>query len=186
MTSRTTSGQEPSKAGLVPAEGSADGGPARAASAASQLAARRAAVSTDMLQSLICVSCHRTPVLDKIVWSDSLRQHIHTANRNPTSEGIARICGGQVVRKEDAWRATVLPGSIHVCYSSKLRGVAHLVRLGRPANARNESWTGTALCGAVLAAGHWIPTGEGSSAQTTCAACLKAQRRRGAPEPGDD
>lgn len=127
--------------------------------------------------SLICVACHRTPLLDKIVWSDALRQHIHTANRNQTVEGISRICGGHVVRKEDAWRATVLPGTIHLCYNSKLRGVAHLVRLGRPANARNESWTGTPICGGVLAPGHWIPTPDAAARQAACASCMGIEAR---------
>jgi len=140
-------------------------------------ASDRPAITEEALQGLICVSCHRTPLLDKIVWSDALHQHIHTANRNQTTEGISRICGGLVVRKEDAWRATVLPGSIHLCYNSRLRGVAHLVRLGRPANSRNESWTGTPICGASVATDHWIPTPEGAATQAACGSCTRLKTR---------
>jgi predicted Fe-S protein YdhL (DUF1289 family) len=118
---------------------------------------------------IVCTGCGRTPAIEAIAWSDAQRQHVHLAHRNRTNEGILRVCGGQVVREEDEWRALLQPGTVRLCRASNHRGLPHRVRLGRPANARNESWTGTALCGAPVR--YWIPERDEKGARRTCPAC---------------
>jgi hypothetical protein len=90
-----------------------------------------------------------------------------------------RICGGEIVRREHLVRASMRPGSVHPCNTSRLTGTAHLVRLGLPANARNQSWTGTALCGVNPNPGHWIPRpGDDPNPFEVCPRCLKASGGR--------
>lgn len=103
---------------------------------------------------LVCTTCGSAP--RSTARSRALNQVIHTAvvNREDDQE---EICGGTVVPVGEEWRAVLQPGVVVPCAPLKRVG-AHLVRLGRVANRRNQSWTGTALCGLVQSGSqHWIP-----------------------------
>lgn len=126
-------------------------------------------------QDLVCLGCERAPKIDHIQWSNVQGRPIHTAVRAKLPGNLDRICGGFVVRREQAWEGSLAPGVIALCIPSRLRSTAHYVRLGRTNGKRNQSWTGTPLCGANPKIRHWLPIEEGLETQfRPCAKCRKA------------
>ena len=126
------------------------------------------------LENLLCLGCDRTPSADHIQWSSFHHRPVHTAILNAAPGAMPRLCGGFVVRREDAWEANLLPGSLALCLPSRVRSTAHHVRLGRPNGKRNQSWTGTPLCGAQPKARYWLPIQRNLERQfRTCGKCRK-------------
>lgn len=128
---------------------------------------------------LVCTACGATP--RHMTFSVAANQVIHSAILRVRD--VPEVCGGAVAVAGDEWRAFLAPGRVVVCGALKRLGTAHLVRLGRAGNARNRSWTGTALCGFVQAAGHhWVPLSPRVQANVALCAQCEAARQRGAAE----
>src|SRR5688572_20810765 len=114
-----------------------------------------AATEEDDALELFCLRCE-VPAL-KVAWSAAAGQFIHL-RRLRRGDVASEICGGKVVPREELHAARLEAGHIHVCYPAGPNTSAHLVRLGRLANRRNDSWTGTAVCGFVpRGSRHWLP-----------------------------
>ena len=131
-----------------------------------------------------CVRCKRTT--RRVLWLVDLRRHVHAA-RTTGSEGIPVCCGGEVVRGEAPTQRSPRPGEVVYCTPSQGSLAIHIVRLGRPADLGEGSWSGTALCGRDYRCRLWLPLppDQRPQGQDGCAACeASAERTNARPRVG--
>lgn len=124
---------------------------------------------------LVCVRCCTTPA--QIAWSTAQGRFIHSSVIGSVNGGV-RICGGFVVNQGEEWREAFEPGLVVPCFHTGAGVIAHLVRLGRPAQNGGPSWSGTALCGKTNSGRNrnWRPLLPASAAQAElCVSCREAQ-----------
>lgn len=124
---------------------------------------------------LLCARCKNSPQASTIAWSAEAGTTVHLASVGVTREGFPRVCGGLVVPLEDLHRARFAPGAYALCFPVRHSLSLHVVRLGRRANGRKDTWTGTVLCGKrYRGVTRWLPMEPVRAEAVECEGCREA------------